>query len=171
MPAAGAAAPVAWRQTGGEVTLEAACPKELSRKDVVCLFTTHSVHLEAAGRIIADGQLFAPITPDECCWEFGARPAVPPCTHESRQVGLWGNWSTRLWRALHSHCYGRAALPKMRLSWCCCCWCAGHDAKTGGGSVSKRLIVDLVKAPLPQSRCLWKTLYAAGDEARAVYVH
>jgi hypothetical protein len=54
---------------------------------------------------------------------------------------------------------------------CCCFCCAGHDAQNGKGSVSKRLIVDLVKAPLPQSRCLWKTLYAGGDETRAVYVH
>lgn len=67
---------MAWRQTGEEVTLEAACPRELSRKDVVCLFTTHSVHLEAAGHVIADGQLFAPIAPDECCWEFGGRPCL-----------------------------------------------------------------------------------------------
>ena len=70
---------VAWRQTGEEVTLEAACPADLRRKDVLVTFTTHSVHVEARGQVIADGQLFAPIAPDECCWEFGA-PACPFCS-------------------------------------------------------------------------------------------
>ena len=84
-----AAALLAWRQTGEEVTLEADCPADLRRKDVLVTFTTHSVHVEARGTVFADGQLFAPIAPDECCWEFGASfgcflrlehaPVLPRC--------------------------------------------------------------------------------------------
>ena len=52
---------------------------------------------------------------------------------------------------------------------------AGQEGKNGsaadGEAESKRLIVDLVKAPLPQSRCLWQSLYASGDAARAVHVY
>jgi hypothetical protein len=94
VPAAGA--PVAWRQTGEEVTLEAACPRELSRKDVLCLFTTHSVHLEAAGRVIADGQLFAPIAPDECCWEFGSAPRCASSRACLPQLFCKLAWSKRM---------------------------------------------------------------------------
>ena len=73
-----AGAALSWHQTSEAVTLEACCPRDLRAKDVVCSFTTHSLHVEARGRVIADGQLFAPITPDDCWWEFGKPRHSPP---------------------------------------------------------------------------------------------
>ncbi len=73
-----AGAALSWHQTSEEVTLEACCPRDLRARDVVCSFTTHSLHVEARGTVIADGQLFAPIAPDDCWWEFGECRQLPP---------------------------------------------------------------------------------------------
>ncbi|BDA49602.1 hypothetical protein COCOBI_14-2210 [Coccomyxa sp. Obi] len=61
---------ISWRQTSDEVILET--PVDNVRgKDVTCNINAHSLYLAVLEKVLVDEPLFAPISPDDSCWEIG----------------------------------------------------------------------------------------------------